>query len=105
DFAGLSRLQAFHSRRKILHRDAVCNHRVQIELAVLKQRCHLIPGLIHAPAVDSLDGDALKNNVLGKVKRDWLGSEAEEGNAPTAPYDVERGSNGVGMLGHFEDCI
>ena len=27
---------------------------------------HLIPGLVHAAAVDALDGDALENNVFGK---------------------------------------
>src|ERR1700678_2484685 len=78
---------------------------MQIEFAVLEQRRHLIPSLVHAPPVDTLDSDALKNNVLGKVERDWLGGKTKERNAPPATYDVERCSNRVGMPGHFEHRV
>jgi DNA-binding CsgD family transcriptional regulator len=72
NFARFPRLQAFHSLRKIPHRDAVGDDRMQVELAVFEQSRHLIPGLVHAAAINALDGDALEDNVLGKIERNWF---------------------------------
>src|SRR5580704_12695284 len=78
---------------------------MQIEFTVLEKRGHLIPGLVHATAVDALDGDALKNNVFGKVERDGLGRKTKERNAPTSAHYVEGGANGIGMSRHFEHRV
>src|SRR5208282_2922465 len=105
DFTRLSRLQPLHRLRKILHCNAVRNYRMQIELAILEQRSHLIPGLVHAAAINALNRDALENNVFRKIQRDGLGSETEKGNASAAPHNVESCSNGVGMTGHFQHRV
>ena len=39
---------------------------MQIQLAALEQRGHLIPRLIHLAPVDALDRNAFKNNIFGK---------------------------------------
>src|SRR6266851_6710256 len=54
--AGLARLEPFHAAGKILHCDAVGDHRMQIEFAALEQSGHLVPSLIHAASVDALHG-------------------------------------------------
>src|SRR5271154_5830734 len=85
---GFASLQPLHGLRKILHRNAVGDHGMQVELAGLEQCGHLIPRLIHAASVDALHRDALENNVFGEVQRDGLGGQAEEGNSSTAPHDI-----------------
>ncbi len=82
---------------KVFHGDAIGDHGMKVELAMLEQRGHLIPGLVHAAAVDALHGDALKDDVFGEVERNRLGGKAEKRDASAAPHDVEGGSNGVGM--------
>src|SRR5579859_6012009 len=72
NLAGLSGLQALHRLAEVLHRDAIGDHGMQVELAALEQRRHLIPGLIHAASIDALHRDALENNVFGKIQRDRL---------------------------------
>src|SRR6266478_4016319 len=67
----LSGFPSLHTRnglRKIFHRDAVGDDRMQVELAALEQRGHLIPGLIHAASVDALDGDAFEDDVVREVQ-------------------------------------
>src|SRR5437762_13152341 len=69
NFAGLAGLQALHCRRKIFHCDAVGDCRAEVQLSGLEQCRHLISGLVHATAVDSLDRNSLENNVFRKVQR------------------------------------
>src|SRR5271156_1102977 len=78
---------------------------MQIEFAGLQQRRHLIPGLVHAAPIDALYGDALKNNIFGKIQRDGLGGQAEEGNPAASPHDVEGGSNRIRMARHLEHHV
>src|SRR5205814_4420443 len=104
-FAGLARLQAFHTFREVLHCDSIGYHGMQFELACLEQRSHLIPGLIHAAPIDALNRDSLKNDVFGKIERNWLRGDTEERNTTATPHDVKRCSNGIGMAGHLEHDI
>src|SRR5271170_6902100 len=103
--AGFARFQSGHGFRKILHRDAVGNHRMKIEASALQQSGHLIPGLVHAAPIDALNGDAFKNDVFGEIERNGLRRKAEERDAPAASHDVECGSNGIGMAGHFKNYV
>src|SRR5580704_1838856 len=103
--ASLSRFQPFHRFREVFHGDAVGNYRVQVELAGLEQGGHLVPGLVHAAAVDALDGEAFENDVFGEVERDRLGSQAKKGDAAPAAHDVEGCSDRTGVTGHFEDSV
>src|ERR1700691_2075015 len=59
--AGLARLEASHRSGEIFHRDAICDHGVKIEFAGFEQCRHLKPRLIHAAAVDALNGKSLKD--------------------------------------------
>src|SRR5450631_1544455 len=72
NLTGFAGFQALHGFREIFHRDAVGYHGMQVEVVALEQRGHLVPGLVHAAAVDTLNGDAFENNVLGKIQRDGL---------------------------------
>src|SRR5262249_39225957 len=58
NLAGLAGLQSLHTMRKIFQGDAIRDHGPQIQLSPLEQRGHLVPGLVHAAAVDALNGDA-----------------------------------------------
>src|SRR5260370_28628390 len=71
-FTGFAGFQPLHGFRKVLHRDAVGYYGVQVELACLQQRRHLVPGLVHASSVDALNRDAFENNVVGKLQRDGV---------------------------------
>src|SRR5579864_5472845 len=105
NLARLPRLQPLHALGEIFHCDAIRDHRVQVELAGFQQRGHLVPGLIHAAAVDALDGDPLEDDVLGEIQRDGLGGQPEERDAPAAAHDVECRSDGARVAGHLEDDI
>src|SRR5713226_8539110 len=78
---------------------------MKIEASALEQGGHLVPGLVHAPAVNALNGEAFENDVLGKVERDGFRGESEERDATAAADDVEGCPDGVGMAGHFEDHV
>src|SRR4051812_21767454 len=78
---------------------------MQVQFAGLEQRLHLVPGLVHASAIDALHRDALKNYVFGKVQRDGLGGQAEQGDATTASHNVEPCSDGVGVAGHLQHHV
>src|SRR5260370_41365501 len=71
-FTGFAGFQPLHGFGKVLHWNTVGDHRMQVELACLQQRRHLVPGLVHASSVDALNRDAFENNVFGKVQRDGL---------------------------------
>src|SRR5260370_31344710 len=66
--AGLARLEPLHASGKLLHCDAVRDHRMQIEFAALEQSGHLVPSLIHAASVDALHRDAFENSVFVKIQ-------------------------------------
>jgi len=78
---------------------------MKIEASALQQGGHLIPGLVHAAAIDALNGEAFEDDVFGEIQRNRFRGEAEQRNASAAPNDVEGGSDGVGMAGHFEDHV
>ena len=65
----------------------------------------MVPGLVHAAAVDALNGDAFEDDVFGEIQRDGFRGEAEEGDAASAAHDVEGGADGVGVSGHFENDV
>src|SRR5271157_3442651 len=94
--AGFARFQAGHGFGKIFHRDAVGDYGVKIEASALEQGGHLVPGLVHAAAVDALNGEAFEDDVFGEVERDGFRGEAEERDASAAADDVEGGADGVG---------
>ena len=72
NLARLPRFQSLHRIREIFHRDPIGDCGVKIELARFEQRGHLIPGVVHSPAVNALHGDALKDDVFGEIQRDRL---------------------------------
>src|SRR5439155_24909113 len=67
NLAGFSCFQALHAFGEIFHRDAVGDHGMKIELAGFEERGHLIPGLVHAAAVDALNRDAFEDDVFGEI--------------------------------------
>src|ERR1051326_5134921 len=71
--AGLAGLQSVHAFAEVSHRHAVSNDRRKIQFAGLEQRIHLVPGLVHEPAIDALHGSALENKIIGQVELNWLG--------------------------------
>src|SRR5450631_379214 len=105
DLAGFTCFQAGHGFGKIFHRNTVGDHGVKIETPAFEQGSHLVPGLVHAAAVDTLNGEAFENDVFGEVERYRFRGEAEERYTSATADDVEGGSNGVGMAGHFEDHV
>src|ERR1700751_1425275 len=68
NFACLASLQPLHSSGKVLHGNTVGNHGMEFQFARFEQTGHLIPGLIHPATVDSLDRDALEDDVFGEVE-------------------------------------
>src|SRR5690349_8388480 len=78
---------------------------MEIELPALQQCGHLVPGLVHAPAVDALKCDALENDVFGEVDRDGFVGQAKEGDASAAPHDVEGCSYRIWVACHFEHYV
>src|SRR5581483_1577369 len=73
--------------------------------AAFQQRRHLIPGLIHAAAIDALNRQPFENDVFGKIQGDGLRGQAKKGNPASAAHNVESSSNGGGMAGHLEHDI
>src|SRR5690349_16924459 len=72
DLAGGAGLEALHPFGEILHGDPIGDDRVQVELSGLEKRSHLVPGLVHAAAIDALHGGAFENDVVGQINFDGL---------------------------------
>src|SRR5208283_6216573 len=90
---------------KVLHRNAVGDHWTEVELVGLKQRGHLIPGLVHAAAVDALHGCAFEDHFFCEVEFDGAGGNSEQRHAATKTQDFESCSNGLGTSGHFQNHV
>src|ERR1035441_6100749 len=105
DLAGLAGFQQFHAAREILHCYAIGNDGMQVELVGLEQRGHLVPGLVHAAAVDALHGRAFEDDFFREVKFDWLGGNSEEGHAAAETQYLESGSDGFGSPGHLQHDV
>src|SRR5664280_1436269 len=105
DLAGLAGLEQFHARREVLHCYAIRDHGMQVELVGLEQRGHLVPGLVHAAAVDALHGCAFEDDFFREVEFDWLGGNPEKGHAATETQDLEACSDGFGPSGHLQHDV
>src|SRR5205823_2565875 len=105
DLAGLASLQPLHAFAEVFHRNAISNHRMQIELARSEQRGHLIPGLVHQAAIDALNGCAFEDDVVGEVQFNWLRRNAEEGDAAAEAQNLESCSDCVGLASHLQHHV
>src|SRR3546814_13194750 len=79
-FRSLARRPRFHQVEALLElvrRQLVAEHLAQRE-AVEHELGHLVPGLVHAPAVDAVDGQALEDDPV-PVHARALGQQAEQG--------------------------
>src|SRR5208282_1083562 len=65
----------------------------------------LIPGLVHAAAVDALHGCAFEDHFFCEIEFDGAGRNAEERHAATETQDFESCSNGLGAARHFQHDI
>src|ERR1039457_864469 len=81
DLAGFAGFQELHAGCKILHCYAIGDDGMQVELVGLEQRGHLIPGLVHAAAVDALHGRAFEDDFFREVEFDWLGGNSQQRHA------------------------
>jgi hypothetical protein len=58
--------------------------------------------LVHAAAVDTLNGCALEDDFFGEIQFDWLGRDSEEEHAATETQDLEPCSDGIGSSCHLQ---
>src|SRR5208337_1029969 len=103
--AGFTGFQAGHGFGKIFHRDAVGDYGVKIEASALEQGGHLVPRLVHAAAIDALNGQAFEDDVFGEVELNRFRGESEQRDASAAAHDVEGGADRVGMASHLENHV
>ncbi len=75
DFTGITGTHHFETFCKFRKVQAVRDDRADVK-AALKHHRHLVPGLIHLPAVDAFDREAAEDHSV-PVNRDRLGRDAE----------------------------
>src|SRR4051812_24115567 len=61
--------------------------------ARLEHDAHLVPGLVHLPAVDALQGQHLEHDLVD-VQADLLGGDPEDGDAAAVGHRRERPPQG-----------
>src|SRR5690349_7066926 len=66
------------------------DHRRRIELPAAKEARHLVPRVVHAPAYDAVDRDALEDDFRSEVHVHWLGRNPEHLHASTDANELER---------------
>src|SRR5439155_24002814 len=98
-------LQPLHAAVEVAHGDAVGDHRVELELAVLEQRLHLVPGLVHQAAIDALHGSAFENEIFREVQLYWLGGNAEQRDAPAQSQNIKPQADARGFAANLQNNI
>src|SRR5690349_8657480 len=63
DLAGLARFHQLEAFLELLDRQLVRERLAEREAAEHELR-HLVPGLVHLPAVDAMDGEALEDDLV-----------------------------------------
>ena len=99
----LARLAAFHQVEallEIIDRQLVGQHLAQREAAQY-QLGHLVPGLVHAPAIDALQGQALEDDLV-PVHAGALGHDAEHRDLAAVVHAVEHVGEGARVAAHFQ---
>src|ERR1019366_1503792 len=83
-FARLSRDHRVKSLLKVVERESVRNHRRNIQSRLDHHR-HLVPRVIHLPAIDALDRDHVEDH-LPPVHRDLLRRDTQDRNLPAVAH-------------------
>ena len=79
-------------------------NRTDIE-AGFEETGQTIPGAEQAPAGDSVDTNALKDDLVGEIACHGTGGNAEQGHAAAVLDGSKRMVQGSGVSGHFKGCI
>ena len=80
--------------------DLVGQHLLQREAGQHHLR-HLVPGFVHAPAVDAVQGQTLEDHLV-PVDAGAVGQDAEQGDLAAVVHAIEHVVEGSRMAGHFE---
>ena len=70
----------------------------------LEHHRHLVPGLVHLPAVDPPDRQQLEHDLVD-VERDLLGRDAEDRDAAAVGHVVESAAERRRVAGHLEGDV
>ncbi len=103
DFTGLAGLHGFEAFGEFGVVQAVSDYGADIESA-LQHYGHLIPGLVHFAAVDTVNCKHIEDD-LSPVDGDICGGDAEHGNFSAVCHVVQHAAEGVGIAGHFQSHI
>ena len=79
DFDGVAGLHEFQAAVEIGEGEVVGDDGFEVEAAGEEEVFDLKPGFEHFAAIDSEDGGAFEDDIVGEVEGDGFGGEAEEG--------------------------
>src|SRR5690606_8395876 len=103
DLARLPRLHQVEALLEVVGVQLMAEHLAQRE-ARQHQLGHLVPGLVHAPAVDALHGQALEDDPV-PVHARALGQDAEQGHLAAVVHRVEHVVEGVRVAAHLQTDV
>src|SRR5690348_2974740 len=105
DFAGLAGSEELEGVGETVEREAFVEERLEIETVGFEERGHLLPGLEHFAAVNSLHDGAFEDHVADQIERDRLAGNAEERGASALTEHLKALANAGGIAAHFEEDV
>src|SRR5690348_14496071 len=105
DFAGLAGFEEFKGVGETVEREAFIEKRLEIQAAGFEERGHLLPGLEHFAAINSLHDGAFENDVADQIERDRFAGNAEERSASALAEHLKALANSGGIAAHFEEDV
>src|SRR5674476_871876 len=70
----------------------------------LEHHRHLVPGLVHLPAVDAAERQHLEDDLID-IQRDLRGGDPEDRDAPAVGHAGDRGAERGGVAGHLQGDV
>src|SRR5450759_2259760 len=70
----------------------------------LEHHRHLVPGLVHLPAVDAAERQHLEHDLVD-IQRDLRGGDPEDRDAPAVGHAGDRGAERGGVAGHLQGDV
>src|SRR6185437_8602831 len=79
--------------------------RFEVEAAGFEKRSHLLPGLEHFAAVNSLNDRTFKNHIVNQIKCDRLAGNTEKRGAAALAQHLKPLANACRIAAHFEKHV
>src|SRR5579859_150070 len=103
--AAVAGLHDLHRVVNAVEGEGMGNDLFQIQLTGFKDAARAIPGVKDAPPGDAQHGRAFEDDIVGKVKLDHTGWQAQQRNAASIAQRLEALANSTGMARHFQHHI